>query len=260
MAMERRLLVVVAGLAAAALLSSSQSHGDPAGKNDRPNLTPAGPKAPVAPVIQGKNVDDEPSVSRFALGRTITYRPLEGDPYFALQIQPKPEQIQPKADADAKPRGRDYLIMISTSATQAINSFDRGKHRQRILLFLGDGLSTHNPMTNADRRALCENMIKNNIAFFPVPLGSSLNPENLHGLATGTGGMVLRTELAEKLEDALKRYEAALAAPIFYPTKFVMPADVTEYYAAKLPPLRSATPTLVIGLVNAASGELTFTT
>src|SRR5207245_2131920 len=119
MAKARRLLVVVAGLAAAALVSSSQSHGDPAGKNDRPNLTPAGPKAPVAPVIQGKNVDDEPSVSRFALGRTITYRPLEGEPYFALQIQPKPEQIQPKADADAKPRGREYLIMISTSATQA---------------------------------------------------------------------------------------------------------------------------------------------
>src|SRR5262249_9766591 len=113
MAKARRLLVVVAGLAACALVSSSQSHGDPADK-DRPNLAPVGPKAPV---IQGKNIDNELAESRFAVAglNTFTYQPLEGDPYFALKIQPDVNVVK----ADEKPRERDVLIMISTAATQA---------------------------------------------------------------------------------------------------------------------------------------------
>src|SRR5262245_35436862 len=325
MAKARRLLVVVAGLAACALVSSSQSHGDPADK-DRPNLVPVGPKAPI---IQGnKNIDIELAKSRFEVANTFTYQPLEGDPYFALKIQPDADTVK----ADEKPRERDYLIMISTAATQAgparlaalqiteaviktagaedkislwevnmpevtkchtgdfldakdakldealthfkkkawpggasdlnkglreaIKSFGGAGYRQRIVLYLGDGLSAGNEMTAADRRALCEEMTKRRITFFPVPLGTALSPENLHGLATGTGGMVLRTQLADKLEDALKGYQAAFATPVLYPTKLVMPADVTEYYPAKLPPLRTDAPTLVIGRVKAGSKEI----
>jgi hypothetical protein len=35
--------------------------------------------------------------------------------------------------------------------TEAIKAFDADKDRKRILLFLGDGLSTHNPMSAGDR-------------------------------------------------------------------------------------------------------------
>src|SRR5262249_50803471 len=92
---------------------------------------------------------------------------------------------------------------------------------------------------------------------FPVPLGAPLSPENLHGLATGTGGAVLRTQLGdEKLDEALKRCEEAFAAPIFYPTKVSMPAG-TGFYPAQLPPPRSDSPTLVVGRVKAGVKELT---
>src|SRR5690348_10372160 len=92
-------------------------------------------------------------------------------------------------------------------------------HRATVL-FLGDGQSTHAPITNPDRNDLCASMIKNKIAFYSVPLGVQLDPKNLHGLATGTGGTVLRSQLGEKVDDTVKRYQEAFNNPIFYPTEF----------------------------------------
>ena len=81
-----------------------------------------------------------------------------------------------------------------------------------------------------------------------VPLGSQFNPNTLHGLANSTGGAVLRTQIeAEKLIDALKRYEDAFAASVLYSPSLQLPADITEVCPSVLPPLRSDTPTLVVG-------------
>ena len=216
-------------------------------------------------------------------GSAHSYQPVKGDAYFALQVQPK---LEP---APARPR--DYLIMLSTAATQggpswaaghqiadgiietakesdrislwtvnepkatknltkdfllakdtaegrrlkealkqyrdkefpagttdlkhalaeAIRSFDDSRDRQRIILFLGDGLSTFNLMSEAERQAIARKMVERRIAFFPVPLGVQVNPTTLHGLASSTGGVVLRTSIDdEKLVTvALKRYEEA---------------------------------------------------
>src|SRR5262249_14688256 len=102
-------------------------------------------------------------------------------------------------------------------------------------------------------------MIKKGVAFFPVPMGAPMSPANLHGLATGTGGLVLRTQIDEKVEDASKRFEAAFATPILYPTaKLRMGAEVKEFYPEQLPPLRSDSPTLVVGRVKAGTKELTY--
>src|SRR5262249_17545035 len=99
---------------------------------------------------------------------------------------------------------------LKNALTLPVESFDNPKDRQRILLFLGDGLSTFNPMTEADRQEIARKMIEKKIAFFPVPLGIQMNPTLLHGLANATGGAVLRTRVEEeKLTDAMKRYEAA---------------------------------------------------
>src|SRR5262249_15442339 len=75
---------------------------------------------------------------------------------------------------------------------RAVASFEPERTRQRILIYVGDGMSTHNHMTAADRARICEEMAKNEIAFFPIPLGPNLDPQNLHGLASGTGGKVDR--------------------------------------------------------------------
>src|SRR5207253_1048934 len=59
-----------------------------------------------------KQVSDlaEAADSRFTAAGVVTYQPVNGDLYFALQLQPKLEAV-PR-------RPRDILIMMSTAATQ----------------------------------------------------------------------------------------------------------------------------------------------
>src|SRR5207248_83270 len=145
---------------------------------------------------------------------------------------------------------------LKNGLAKASVSFDGAESRQRILLYLGDGQSTHNPIEAADRQALIQDMVKGRIAFFPVPLGLQLNPDNLHGLATGTGGTVLRTKVAqEKLPEALKRYEEAFAGAVLYDARLAVTrvADalgspgVMQVFPKNLPPLRADVPTLMVG-------------
>jgi hypothetical protein len=309
----RRLLAVVAFLGTAAYVSTTlqgQSGTKTGGPSTTPQMTPAKQVSQLA----------EASESRFAAAGVVTYQPVQGDLYFALQVKPKLEATPQ--------RPRDILIMMSTAATQAgpgwiaghqiaegvieaakefdrvslwtvnapehtknlskdflmpkdfgegkrlrdaltqyrnkefpsgdtdlksalagaIKTFDSSKDRQRILLFLGDGLSTHNPMTEDERLAIAKQMVERQIAFFPVPLGIQLNPNTLHGLANSTGGVVLRTRVdEEKLPEALKRYEEAFAGSVLYSVKLQVPVEMTDVCPAVLPPLRSDSPTLVVG-------------
>ena len=203
-----RRVTVVALLLAAAIVISSSLHGQSGLKPAPSRITPQNTFAPFA------DAAPEASASRFSTGGVQTYATLEGEHYFALQLAAKLEV--------PAPRPRDFLVMMSTAATQAgphwiaahqiagglidnarefdrvslwsanepkftknlsrdflapkdygdktrlttvlktyrdheypagdtdlksalenaIRSFDAGKDRQRILLFLGDGLST----------------------------------------------------------------------------------------------------------------------
>ena len=145
---------------------------------------------------------------------------------------------------------------LKSALAKAMDTFSGGgDNRQRVLLFLGDGQSTANPLSHEDRANLCKNMVARKIAFFAVPLGLTLDPANLHGFATGTGGAVMRTRVTEeKLTDALKRYQEALAAPIMYGAKISLPAMVTEVYPRELPPLRGDAPTLIVGRMTPEKG------
>src|SRR5260370_1096077 len=53
---------------------------------------------------------------------------------------------------------------------RAVASFEPERSRQRVLVFIGDGMSTHSRMTETDRARVCQEMVKSEIAFFPIPL------------------------------------------------------------------------------------------
>ena len=97
----RRFLAIVAFLGIAAIISSSLQ-GQPGKKGGTtPQITPAAQVSQLA----------EATESRFTAPDVITYQPVNGDRYFAMQIKPA---LKPAAD-----RPRDILIMMSTAATQA---------------------------------------------------------------------------------------------------------------------------------------------
>src|SRR5262249_59577675 len=109
---------------------------------------------------------------------------------------------------------------------QALKSFAGAPKRQRILLYLGDGQSTHDPVGAKDRNDLSKDMVDARISMFTVPFGVNLNAENLHGFATGTGGSVLRVKLGtEPLDDAMKRFREAFAVPVIHGAKPPIPSE-----------------------------------
>jgi tetratricopeptide (TPR) repeat protein len=142
---------------------------------------------------------------------------------------------------------------FGAALARAVASFEANAKRQLVIIYLGDGQSHLQPLSDASRAALARKMADQRIAFFPVPLGRQLDPANLHGLATGTGGKVVRVQVRqEKAAEAAARLIAAVAQPIFYPAKVQLPAAMELALPTRLPPLRADTPTLVVGKMKPA--------
>jgi hypothetical protein len=142
---------------------------------------------------------------------------------------------------------------LKTALKESVNSFESKPGRQQILLYLGDGGSLLAPITPEDRTQLSDSMVKAEIAFFPLPLGPRLTPENLHGFATSTGGAPVRMLPGDRVEDTLQRLYETVSAPILYPTSFKVLGDVAESLPTQPPPLRSDSPTLVVGRMKAGA-------
>src|SRR5262249_38482085 len=136
-------------------------------------------------------------------------------------------------------------VNLKKVLAKAADSFDERAGRQRLILFLGDGKSVAEPVDADERARLCAGMVKKEIAFFTVPLGARLDPHNLHGFATGTGGRVVRLSAMESVDKMLGRLLAAAGEPILYPSEFKLSAGVTEAFPTKLPPVRRDVGTLV---------------
>jgi len=110
----RRLLAVLA-LCAAAAWVTSYTLGQTASKKAATGKAEPGAQLPSGAVTKTasapKSAADDETPDRFAPGGVVSYQPVQGDLYFALQLQPK---LDP-----AKRRPRDFVIVVSKSATQA---------------------------------------------------------------------------------------------------------------------------------------------
>jgi tetratricopeptide (TPR) repeat protein len=162
-------------------------------------------------------------------------------------------------------------VNLKKAVTDGLASFEIKESRQRAILFLGDGKSIAEPMVASDRASLVATMVKNKVAFFAVPLGLRLDPQNLHTLITGTGGKIIRHDMGEKITDNVdektgKVIEAGLvskivkdiAEPILYNVEFSLPATFKDVLPGKLPPLRRDAGTLVVGKLPAGTTSIEY--
>ncbi len=159
--------------------------------------------------------------------------------------------FQPAKDAAAalKKLESDYpagAVNLRDALPQVLKTFDGKKDRQRAIVFLGSGQSIAGPIDAEMRAALCKDMIANQIAFFSVPMGGYLDPYNLHGLANGTGGKVVRFGLGSTPDLWSAQLLETIAQPILYDCEIKLPARIAEILPSKLPPLRPDVPALVL--------------
>ncbi|HEX3147762.1 MAG TPA: VWA domain-containing protein [Gemmataceae bacterium] len=165
-----------------------------------------------------------------------------------------------KSAADAKaafvPMEAEYAsgaVDLKNAIDRAAKEFDGKVTRQQVILYLGDGESALNPLDETGRYKLATELRAQNISFYAVPLGTPMNPHNLHALVSGTGGALMRPS-DENTSDALAaikglatRFHKSMGVSVLEPSKMTFAAEAAEIYPGKLPPLRSDVPTLVVG-------------
>jgi tetratricopeptide (TPR) repeat protein len=166
--------------------------------------------------------------------------------------------LKPVADGRAAfiPLEKEYAsgaVDLRDAITRAAKEFDGKSSRQQVIVYLGDGESALNPLDETARYKLAADLRAQNIGFYAIPLGSPMNPHNLHALVSGTGGAVFRTgdegteDPAAVIKGLAARFHKSLTVSVLEPTKFALAAEAAEIYPAKLPPLRADVPTLVVG-------------
>src|SRR5262249_16807972 len=138
----------------------------------------------------------------------------------------------------------------------AVNSLTSSPGRQALVLYVGDGGSTLNPIKESDRASLARQMAERHIQFFAVPVGPAIDGRNLHALATATGGAVVRIEPNDTAEVTVKRLQGVVQQPVLYPERVEWSVAMGEVFPTQLPPLRSDVPTLVLGHMPKAAAKL----
>jgi tetratricopeptide (TPR) repeat protein len=138
---------------------------------------------------------------------------------------------------------------LKNALTKALATLAPNPGRRQAVLFLGDGESSYNPLGEDDRIALGARMDRDDVGFFAVPLGVKVSALNLHGLASLTGGNVVRVQedLGSRAAEFAARLKAALDVPVVKVETARFGAEVGEVYPTKLPPLRTDRRTLVVG-------------
>ncbi len=154
-----------------------------------------------------------------------------------------------KALANEYPSG---AVDLRNGIEKALADFDGKIDRKQAIVFLGDAESAFATLNEKDRYELAGKVRDAKVQFYAVPLGTAINGLNMHSLVTGTGGSVVR--FSDEIRDNAKLYanlieklNDAINAPVLMPTKVKFASEPTEIYPSRLPPLRSDSPTLVIG-------------
>ncbi len=122
--------------------------------------------------------------------------------------------------------------------------------RSRSVVLLGDGLSLANPLETEDRVQLGSELVDKRVVFHAVPMGPRMDPLNLHGLASASGGRCIRVAQGDAPATLAERIRSAADSPVYYPTAIKLGDGVLEAFPSRLPPLRSDTPTLVVGRLS----------
>ncbi|CAN5445992.1 hypothetical protein BH11PLA2_BH11PLA2_15430 [soil metagenome] len=175
----------------------------------------------------------------------------------------KSEAVQTAAAALTETEYASGSTDLKAGLDKALAAFERNPARQQVILFLGDGESSASktPLDEAARVELGTKLDQADVAFFAVPLGLKINSHNLHGLASLTGGAVVRLTDDVNTENGRTNFGGKLKTsfdvPVLKPSKVTYGANVGETFPTRLPPLRTDRAMLVVGTLKGDAPSIT---
>ncbi|HMP59739.1 MAG TPA: hypothetical protein PKD86_10320, partial [Gemmatales bacterium] len=146
---------------------------------------------------------------------------------------------------------------LKAAIAKASGAFENQAGRQQVIFYIGDGMSTLNPISAADRERFAQSLVERRVQFFPLLLGPSVDVLDPSALAVLTGGVVLRLDPSANPVRTITAIQETMSQPVLFGEEFTMGAGVTEYFPTKLPPLRGDVSTLVVGQMAKGTTDVT---
>jgi tetratricopeptide (TPR) repeat protein len=143
-------------------------------------------------------------------------------------------------------------VDLGGAIRKAARDFEGKKSRQQVIVYLGDGESAYEAITEKERYKLADELVASNISFFAVPVGLKIHSQNIHGISTGTGGAIVRITADEAkptggLSEFTARFNKLVNTPVLTDVKIELPDAIAEAFPTKMPPMRADAPTLMVG-------------
>ncbi len=120
----------------------------------------------------------------------------------------------------------------------------------RAVVYIGDGRSAANLLGTEKFEKLVQKLVDLRIPVSSYIIGAGVDRQLPGALAVQTGGTVIVDKDALSGAEAGRQLAAAAAATVWWPTAAVWPAEMTEVFPKRTPPLRSDRETVVIGTLK----------
>ena len=136
-------------------------------------------------------------------------------------------------------------------AVQAVvDSFAGEKAGSRAAVYIGDGRSAANLVSNEEFAELTTKLADARIPLSSFAVGMRPDPQLLGALAVQSGGTMITDAESLAGDQAGKSLAAAADATVLWPSSVKWPAGVAEVFPKRLPPLRGDRETIVIGILK----------
>ncbi|MEW4456229.1 hypothetical protein AB1L30_26425 [Bremerella sp. JC817] len=139
---------------------------------------------------------------------------------------------------------------MASLVEDAVASYTKGSKLNRSLVYIGDGNSHANFLSNEEFEKLVATLRDNKVALSSFAIGPQRDIETLAVLANQSGGMLLidgRSVVAQQIGVQLA---AGATSPVIWPASVKYSANVEEVFPKQFPPMRGDRDTIVVGVVN----------
>ena len=129
------------------------------------------------------------------------------------------------------------------------SAFPAESKAARAAVYLGDGMNKASYLAGDKFSTIVDRLVEQQIPVSSCGIGVQRNVALLAAIAKQTGGDVTMANPDEvRPQDAGHSFAAIVQTPVAWPTDVNLSKQFTEYYPAKVPPLRSDRDTVLIGL------------
>jgi hypothetical protein len=190
-----------------------------------------------------------------------------------LAALPAGDRVQLMAiDLSAEPLTKEFVAPQSKQMTEALaalearvplgaTDMDKGLNtvagvfpaeakNPRAVVYIGDGRSAAKLVGTESFTKLTQKLVDARIPVSSYIVGGRVDRQLPGALAVQTGGGVILDSDALSAAEAGRQLAAAAAANVLWPTGVTWPAEMTEVFPKRMPPLRGDRETVVFGVVK----------